>query len=61
MSRNSEYEERQKSKGLKKITVWVPISSEIEFKLMAESCCEDRDYVPSMLRSITTGRMKKGI
>nr|AKM49065.1 FpsC [Expression vector SW2]APZ74272.1 FpsC [Expression_vector_SW4] len=60
MSRNSEYEARQKSKGLRKVTLWVPCHCENEFRLMAQSCCEDKDLIPFMLRSLSTGQMRKG-
>ena len=61
MSRNSEYEARQKAKGLKKVTVWIPDSSEIELKQVAPFCCDNQEYFPFMVRSSVTGRMKKGI
>jgi hypothetical protein len=59
MSRNSEYEARQKARGLKKVALWVPEHCENEFRLMAQTCCEDKDLIPSTLRSLTTGKMKK--
>ena len=61
LSKNQKYEAKQKSKGLKKITLWVPEMSETEFKLMANTCCEDKDLIPFMARSLTTGKMKKGV
>ena len=61
MSRNSDYEARQKAKGLKKVTVWIPDSSEVELKQVAQFCCENQEYFPFMVRSSVTGRMKKGI
>lgn len=61
MSRNSAYEHRKRSKGLRKLTLWVPIESEIEFKSMADFLCLNRDYVPYMARSLVTGRMKKAV
>lgn len=61
MSRNKRYEERKKAMGLKKVTLWVPVNSEIEFKQMAEFLCENPDHIPFMARSISTGRMKKAV
>ncbi|MGI1946817.1 antitoxin MazE-like protein [Shewanella glacialipiscicola] len=58
MSRNKDYEIRQKVKGLKKVTVWVPDTVEVEFKQLAEFCCDNRDYYPSLARHFTTGRVK---
>lgn len=60
MSRNSEYEARQKAKGLKKVALWIPEHCEDEFKLMAQSCSDNRDLIPFMCRSIKTGQMRKG-
>ena len=61
MSRNSEYEKRQKVKGLKKVTVWIPQASEVELKSLAQFCCENPEFFPFMVRSSVTGRMKKGV
>lgn len=61
MTRNSKYELKQRSNGLKKLTLWVPIESEIEFKSMADFLCHNRDFVPFMARSLTTGKMKKAV
>jgi len=33
---------------------------EAQFKQMAEFCCENKDYFPSMARSISTGKIAKG-
>jgi len=57
-SRNVMYEQKMRDKGLKKITLWIPDGSADDLKLMATLCCENRDLVPSMLRSLTTGRIK---
>lgn len=61
MSRNSKYELKQRSKGLKKLTLWVPVDSEVEFKSMADFLCHNRDHVPFMARSVITGKMKKAV
>jgi hypothetical protein len=58
MSRNTLYELKQKSKGLKKVTLWLPEDSADDFKLMASLCCDDNDLIPSTVRSLKTGRMK---
>jgi len=58
MSRNSIYENKMKSKGLKKITLWIPEDAADDLKLMASVCCDNKDYIPSTVRSIKTGRMK---
>ncbi|GKT13063.1 MAG: hypothetical protein ISEC1_P2061 [Thiomicrorhabdus sp.] len=59
MSRNSEYEKRQKQRGLKKVTIWVPDDTVCEFKIMADFCVENRDHFPFMARSHKTGVMRK--
>lgn len=61
MSRNSKYEAKKRAFGLTKVTLWVPIESEIEFKSMAEFLCLNRDHVPYMARSLKTGRLKKAV
>jgi len=61
MSRNSEYEQRQKAKGLVKKTVWIPESASVEFSQMAEFCCQHKGHVPFMARDIKTGKMKKAV
>jgi len=57
-SRNAMYEKKMREKGLKKLTLWIPDESADDLKLMATICCENRDLIPSMLRSLKTGRMK---
>ncbi|WP_105188902.1 hypothetical protein [Pseudoalteromonas sp. T1lg48] len=61
MSRNSEYEARKRNMGFKKITVWVPVEAEDDFKLMAQFTCEHPDHTPMMVRNIKTGRMAKAV
>ncbi|HIF9244481.1 hypothetical protein [Photobacterium damselae] len=56
MSRNKEYEVRQKAKGLKKVTVWIPQERESEFKLLAEKCCSHRHLSFNSLRDVVSGK-----
>ena len=58
ISRNAMYEQNMRDKGLKKVTLWIPEESADDIKLMASICCENRDLIPSALRSLTTGRIK---
>jgi len=60
-SRNNKYEQNKKDSGLVKITVWIPEDSQIEFKQMANYCCENRGHIPFQVRSLITGRMAKAI
>lgn len=60
-TRNQRYERRLKAKGMKKITLWIPEGTEPEFKQMAEFCCENDDHIPFMARSLSTGKLKKGV
>ncbi len=57
-SSNAVYEQKMRDKGLKKITVWIPEGCADDLKLMALICVENRDLIPSTVRSLTTGRMK---
>ena len=57
-SYNQIYEQNMRDKGLKKITLWIPDECADDLKLMAVICCENRDLIPSTVRSLTTGRMK---
>lgn len=61
MNRNTKYEAKQKAKGLKKLTLWVPENAEVEFKQMAEFCVDNRGCIPFMARDLKTGKLKKGI
>ncbi|WAX22040.1 hypothetical protein spd_00008 [Shewanella phage Dolos] len=61
MNRNSKYELKQRSNGLKKLTLWVPLESEVEFKQMADFLCANRDHVPFMARSLLNGKMRKAV
>lgn len=57
-SRNKIYEDKQRAKGLVKITLWVPAEAADDLKNMAASCCDDRTQIPACTRSIKTGRLK---
>lgn len=57
-SRNAIYEQKMRDKCLKKITLWIPEHCADDLKLMASLCCDDKDLIPSTVRSLTTGRMK---
>jgi len=61
MSRNTDYEARQRAKGLVKSTVWIPKHCVVETKQMIDYCTNDRDKIPFMVRSIKTGRMAKAV
>ena len=61
MNRNAKYELKQRSNGLKKLTLWVPLESEVEFKQMADFLCSNRDHVPFMARSLLNGKMRKAV
>ncbi|MER2495632.1 hypothetical protein ABS858_06000 [Vibrio neptunius] len=57
MSRNSQYEQRQRDRGLKKITIWVPEDKECDVKEAAQRMCEDRDLTIATLRNLVSGRL----
>lgn len=57
-SRNAMYEQNMRDKGLKKLTLWIPENCADDLKLMAVICCENRDLIPSTVRSLRTGRIK---
>ena len=61
MSRNRKYEDKQKALGLKKVTLWIPVACEVEFKQVANFCVENPDYYPFMARSRSNGRFKKAV
>ncbi|MGF1874887.1 hypothetical protein L4D77_06070 [Photobacterium frigidiphilum] len=56
MSRNKAYEQRQRDKGLEKITLWLPTNSVVEFRLAAVACCENQHLCVNTLRDLNTGR-----
>ncbi len=59
MSRNKQYEERQKAKGLVKATVWISTEALPDLIAIADYCKNNRDTVPSMVRDLKTGRLKR--
>ena len=61
VSKNTAYEERKKAQGLVKVTLWIPMNAKIELTSMAAFCCEYKNHVPFMARSLVTGKMKKAI
>ena len=48
-----------KAQGFVKRTYWVPPVAEVEMKQTAEFLRKNKDHVPYMARSLTTGRMAK--
>ncbi|WED26429.1 hypothetical protein L3V77_15740 [Vibrio sp. DW001] len=56
MSRNKKYELAQHEKGLKKVTVWVPVEREPEFKMLASACCDHRNLTFNTLRDVQSGK-----
>lgn len=56
MSRNKKYEEKLRGQGLKKVTVWVPLIREPEFKMLADACCEHRHLTFNTLRDEQSGK-----
>jgi hypothetical protein len=56
MNRNAQYEQRQREKGLSKVTLWIPSNLEAEFRLLSKACIENRDLSFNSLRDNTTGR-----
>ncbi|KTF16887.1 hypothetical protein [Pseudoalteromonas sp. H105] len=61
MTRNQKYEKKQRDRGLKKVTLWIPDDSEVEIKQMIDFLIDNPDHIPFMARSVKTGRMKKAI
>ncbi|MFB9216520.1 hypothetical protein [Vibrio sinaloensis] len=57
MSRNSKYEKRQKAKGLKKVTLWLPEDKDCDIKQAAQMMCDNPNLTVNVLRNITTGRL----
>jgi len=56
LSRNARYEVRQREKGLKKTTVWIPEELEAEFKQLADVCANHPNISFNTLRDKNTGR-----
>lgn len=57
MSRNKKYEERMKSKGLKKVTLWLPSDRESDVKQAVSEMCEHENLTVGVLKDMSTGRM----
>lgn len=57
-SRNKIYEDKQRAKGLVKITIWIPAEAADDLKNMAVICCDDQEQIPACTRSIKNGRLK---
>ncbi len=57
MTRNAKYEQRQRDKGLKKVTLWLPVDRDDEIKQAAQMMCDNSDLTLTLLRSISTGRL----
>ena len=58
MTRNQKYEHRKKESGFVKVTIWVPVDVESDFKEMARRCCEEGDLYPVACRSKKTGQLR---
>lgn len=56
MGRNTDYEARQRAKGLKKITLWVPIDREAEVKQLASALIQNSDITIDTLRNTKNGQ-----
>lgn len=57
MSRNKRYEQKMKSQGFKKVTLWVPADRESDIKQAASLRCEAENLTIGVLKDIETGRM----
>ncbi len=57
VSKNKRYEERMKSKGLKKVTLWVPEDRESDIKQAASAMCDNESLTVGVLKNIETGRL----
>lgn len=57
MSRNSEYEQRKKEQGFKKVTVWLPEDRESDIKQAINELCENEHLTINVLRDLKTGRL----
>ncbi|MDK9775536.1 MULTISPECIES: antitoxin MazE-like protein [Vibrio] len=57
MSRNKRYEQKMKSQGFKKVTLWVPADRESDIKQAASLMCEAENLTIGVLKDIETGRM----
>ncbi|MDF2186309.1 hypothetical protein O1O06_16330 [Grimontia hollisae] len=57
MSRNKDYEQRQKTKGRNKVTIWVPKDRESDIKQAVAMMLEDDSLTINVLRNQQTGRL----
>ncbi len=57
MNRNKKYEESMKSKGLKKVTLWIPSNRESDVKQAVSEMCEHENLTVGVLKDLSTGRM----
>ena len=57
MSRNKKYEDKMKSKGFKKVTLWIPQDRESDVKQAASVMCENESLTIGVLKNIETGRL----
>ncbi|WP_440888001.1 antitoxin MazE-like protein [Vibrio sp. WZ-1] len=57
MSRNKRYEQKMKSQGFKKVTLWVPTDRESDIKQAASLMCEAENLTIGVLKDMETGRM----
>lgn len=56
MSRNKDYENRMKDKGLKKVTLWIPQNKESDLKEAAQVMCLNDNLTVRVLSDVTSGR-----
>ncbi|MFA0005855.1 hypothetical protein AB4422_21115 [Vibrio splendidus] len=57
MSRNKKYEDKMKSKGFKKVTLWIPQDIESDVKQAASVMCDYENLTVGVLKDVHTGRM----
>lgn len=56
MSRNKRYEEKKRSEGLSKITIWVSSAHVDDIKLAASLMCSDSNLTIGSLRDLRSNR-----
>ncbi|MEZ8844601.1 hypothetical protein AB6E06_23410 [Vibrio splendidus] len=57
MSRNKKYEDKMKSNGFKKVTLWIPEDRESDIKQAASVMCDHENLTVGVLKDVCTGRM----
>ncbi|CAK2471815.1 DUF3018 domain-containing protein [Vibrio crassostreae] len=57
MSRNKKYEDKMKSNGFKKVTLWIPADRESDIKQAASAMCDHDNLTVGVLKDVHTGRM----